>query len=182
MHTHINSLRHFPHQTETEASTRRPVIDNAERPSLAGDVFAAGNPGVNVSRLEVVAVVNEKFEVETALRDEKQRFRESKDVKKTDKFRDVAMKTRKHTGRAKVANKQTLAELRNKEARRRLPGAVPGVLGRGGLGSGGIQAVGRIGTVVSAWHAKLGATGMSLRVMCSPPRLCGKSARTRRSG
>ncbi len=55
--------------------------------------------------------------METALKNEKRRFRESKDVKKKNKLRDVTMKIRKDIGRAKVANKQTLAELRNKEAR-----------------------------------------------------------------
>ncbi len=103
-----------------------------------------------------------KFEVEAACRDEEQRFRGSKDVKTSNKLRNVTMKIRKHTGRAKVANKHILAGLRNKKARRRLPGAAPDVLGRGGRGSMRIQAVGHTTALVSGWYAKIASDGTCL--------------------
>ncbi len=70
------------------------MINNAEQPSPANDVFAASNPGVNVPRVKATDVVNENFEAESAPRNEEQRLRESKDVKKTNKLRNVTMKIR----------------------------------------------------------------------------------------
>lgn len=117
---------HTKIKLQRQTATRRPVINTAERPGPTRDVFAAADPGTNVSRMDGPDFVGRRYRAGKVVKDDVQIMRERADAIRSDRLRAVTASIKKKArvaGRSDAADRPRLADLRRPAGRGSLPEA-----------------------------------------------------------